>query len=186
MRFPPGDPICWRRALNGIVVLATSLLICAGSSGAFETLSDSMAGNVSTNSTVGEILVLYEAGQSNFNHLDLTSARKSWEEGLAKGEVRLAADDPLIGLLLARLQLCYYADDRAKAFACFKRALAIAEKHFDSDDPTVALLLTEVGWGCNLEGQRDKALGFFQRALAPTEKAFGREHPAVERCLSGQ
>src|ERR1035437_10886831 len=156
MRFLPGDPICWRRAIHGIVVLATSLLICAGSSRASETLLDSMAVNVSTNSTVREILVLYEAGQSNFNRLDLTNARKSWEEGLAKGEGRLAADNPVIGLFLARLELCYYADDRPKAFECFKRALTIAEKHFDSDGPVVALLLTEVGWVCNNEGQPDK------------------------------
>lgn len=123
MRFPSGDPICWQRAINGIVVLATGLLICAGSSGASETLLDSMAVNASTNSTLGEIVGLFEAGQSNVSRLDLTNARKSWEEGLAKAEGRLAADDPLIGLFLARLELCYYADDRAKAFECFKRAL---------------------------------------------------------------
>jgi hypothetical protein len=82
-----------------------------------------MAVNASTNSTLGEIVGLFEAGQSNVSRLDLTNARKSWEEGLAKAEGRLAADDPLIGLFLARLELCYYADDRAKAFECFKRAL---------------------------------------------------------------
>src|ERR1017187_8162553 len=124
MRFPPGDPICWRRALNGIVVLATSLLICAGSSGAFETLSDSMAANVSTNSTVGEILVLYEAGQTNFSRLDFTNATRLWEGCLAKAEKRLPSDDPLIGLFLMRLQTCYFPLDRPKAFECFKRALA--------------------------------------------------------------
>jgi len=77
-----------------------------------------------------------------------------------------------------------YVNNRGQlgeAGQALKRALAIAEKVYGPDHPTVAILANNIGTILQAQGDLPGALQYTQRALEIDEKAYGPDHPNVAR-----
>ncbi|HMZ82519.1 MAG TPA: tetratricopeptide repeat protein, partial [Acidobacteriota bacterium] len=73
--------------------------------------------------------------------------------------------------------------DYAKAEPLSQRALAIYEKAYGPDHPTVALLLDSLSSLYSTKGDYSRAKSLYERALAIKEKAIGPDHPDVIHTL---
>ena len=69
--------------------------------------------------------------------------------------------------------------DYANARDVLERAVAIKERAYGRDHPTVALTLTKLGNAYGQLGDHAKAQDMLERALAIFERAYGRDHPSV-------
>ena len=81
-------------------------------------------------------------------------------------------------------QVGLYLDNRAQlaeAEGSLKRALAIGEKVYGPDHPTVATDANNLGQILQAQGDLAGALEYTRRALAIDEKIYGPEHPNVAR-----
>ncbi len=66
-----------------------------------------------------------------------------------------------------------------EAKTAFERALAIDEKTYGPDHPTVAIRVNNLGLVLRDQGDLDGAKAAFERALAIGEKTYGHDHPTV-------
>jgi len=78
----------------------------------------------------------------------------------------------------------YRAGKFDEAAPLAQRALAIAEKALDPDDPAVAMSLNNLAELYRAQGRYADAEPLYKRALAIQEKALGPDHPAVATSLN--
>lgn len=96
-----------------------------------------------------------------------------------------ATHAPNVSEVLNLLGLVYLSTSRySEAEPLMRRALAINEKAFGSDHPTIAIRLNNLAQLLSDTNRLDEAEPLMRRALAIDEKAFGGDHPNVARCLN--
>jgi len=81
----------------------------------------------------------------------------------------------------------YAFDDAAlyeQAKPLYERALAIREKVFGKEHPSVATSLNNLAGLSYSQGNYEQAKPLYERALAISEKVFGKEHPDVATSLN--
>ena len=108
---------------------------------------------------------------------DLLQAETVLREGLAQiteeGKEHEANLSNLLGLTLQA------QGDLQGALEWAQRALAIDEKAYGPEHPSVATLANNIGQILKARGDLEGALGWTKRALAIGEKVYGPEHPNV-------
>jgi tetratricopeptide (TPR) repeat protein len=85
-------------------------------------------------------------------------------------------------------EIGYYLDnakgDYEQAKPLYERALAIREKAFGKEHPSVAASLNSLALLYQTQGASEQAKPLYERALAIREKVFGKEHPLVANSLN--
>jgi tetratricopeptide (TPR) repeat protein len=72
----------------------------------------------------------------------------------------------------------------ADAAVLWGQALAVAEKHFDTDHRDTALSLNNIGYLLQVQGDLAGARPYYERALSTRVKVLGADHPDTARSLS--
>ncbi|HLL82737.1 MAG TPA: tetratricopeptide repeat-containing protein kinase family protein, partial [Longimicrobium sp.] len=133
-----------------------------------------------------------EAAVRAFTHLVAVVGDKLGrpEEGLRYARhaeallTALGGDDRLRAeLLQQRGAVLASQGRRQEALAARQEALALAEKVYPAEHPTVAIALSNVGWALFEQGEDEQALSYQRRALPLLERDFGKAHPRVALVL---
>ena len=72
----------------------------------------------------------------------------------------------------------------SEAESLYRQALAISEKVFGIDHPSVAAVLGNLGWVLEAANHLAEAEALYRRALQIDEQSFGLEHPRVAKDLN--